>query len=52
MKKKSSTEDVDKGTYKLVDMKQQVKKIRRKGFDQFKGKSIVSKGWLNLILSF
>ena len=47
-KKKSPTKDVDKGTGELVDMKEAVVAILRKGLDKFGGQSKGSKGWFKL----
>ena len=48
MENKYATNDIDKGTDKLADMKQAVVTIRRKGLDQFEGQSSGSKGWFKL----
>ena len=45
--KKSLTNDVDKGTKKLEDMKGAVVTIRRKYSDNFEGQSKVSTCWFN-----
>ena len=48
MEKKYSTKDVDKVTDEFSDIKQAVNTIRRKGLDQFEGRSSGSKGWFKL----
>ena len=52
MNNKSSTKDVDKGTDELADIKQAVVTIRKKGLDQFEGKSKGSKRWFKLDSGF
>ena len=52
MEKKYLTKDVDKGTDELAYMKQAVSKIRRKGLDQFEGKSSGFKGRFKLDIGF
>ena len=47
-KKTSSTEDVDKGTGELEDMKNAVVTISSKGLYKFEGQSKGSTGWFKL----
>ena len=46
--KVTTSEEVDKGTKHLDDMKEAMVKIRRKDLDNFEGKSKGSIGWFNL----
>ena len=46
--KVTSSEEVDKGTKKLDDMKEAVVTIHRKYLDNFEGKSKGSTGWFNI----
>ena len=46
--KKPLTRDVEKGTDELAFKKQKVHTIRRKGLNQFEGKSIGTHGWFKL----
>ena len=45
LEKKSSTKDIDKGTYELEDTKKAVVKIRRKGLYKFEVQSKGYTGW-------
>ena len=49
---KSLTKDVDKGTYELVDMKNAVVTILRKGLDKFEVQSKLFIGWFKLDSGF
>ena len=46
--KVTTSEEVDKGTKHLENMKEAVVTIRRKYLDNFEGQSKVSTGWFNL----
>ena len=52
LEKKSSTNDVDKGTDELAYMKKVVVKILRKGLDKFEGQSKGSTVWFKLDSGF
>ena len=51
-KKKSLTNDVDKGTDELGFNKQNVNTICRKGLNQFECQSTRTKGWFKLDIKF
>ena len=48
LKNKYLTKDVDKGNDELVDMKQAVVTIHRKGLDKFEGQSKGYTGWFKV----